>query len=160
MSERVIRNRFLELCNHLKQKKDKLGFTDEQFNAETDELKVESCGLKETTQGWHFANFRYRGTIYIERLPAGKLALLALLLRAWLDEFDDLRRKYNLDDPTVESIKLDDSYLDVLVQLNFVDEVYLAEVEDGDIEFNGKTYDVDEYPVNYAEQGTVNDAEV
>lgn len=160
MADGVIRNRFMELCEHLKNNKDKLGFALEQFESESDKITVDYGGGNETVQGWHFANFKYRGTVYIERLPGEKLALLALVIRAWLDESDDMRSKYKLPVPEIRTIKLDERRLDVIVDIDFVDEVFLAESEDGPIVWNGKTFDVAEYPVDYAEEGTVNNAAV
>ncbi|MDD5699034.1 MAG: phage tail protein [Victivallaceae bacterium] len=160
MSENAIRNRFLELCKHLQDKKQLLQFRIEQFDSEIEQLTVEPGGNNETVQGWHVANFRYRGMIYIERLPGEKLALLALMIRAWLDEHDDTRAKYNLDHPKIETVALGDGLKDVLIAAEFVDEVFVVPTEGGPVEWFGETFDAGVYPVDYAESGEVNGAPV
>ncbi len=157
MSDGVIRNRFLELCRHLKDKKNILKFTVEHFDSEVEEMTVENGGQNETEQGWHFANFRYRGMIYIERLPGETFALLALMIRAWLDEHDDTRNTYRLEQPVIESVDLGGNLVDAMCEINFVDEVFLVESETGPIEWRGGKYDLGVYPVNYAEQGAIGD---
>ena len=159
MSESMIRNRFLEICNHLKTKKHTLGFRLEQFESEVDTIAIEHGGMKETVSGWHFANFKYRGVIYIERLPADNVATVALSVRAWLDDNDDLRDKYSLGVPKMEVLKLDnDRLVDVIINTDFVDEIYLTETEDGPITWRGQEFDIAPYPVDYAETSEVNDA--
>ncbi len=155
MSDGVIRNRFLELCKHLKNKKTLLKFTIEHFDSEVEQMTVDNGGQQETEQGWHFANFRYRGMIYIERLPGETLALLALMIRAWLDEHDDTRNKYRLEQPVIETDDLGGGFVDVICEINFVDEVFLVESATGPIEWRGGKFDLGEYPVNYAEGGDI-----
>lgn len=158
MSE-VIRNRFLELCMHLKEKANVLGFRVEQFDSEVDTISIAHGGAKETESGWHFANFEYRGVIYIERLPADKVSLLALSVKAWLDDNDDLRDEYKLAAPQMEIIKLDKKTLvDVIINTNFIDEIFLTETEDGPVTWRGQTFDVAPYLVDYAENAEVNNA--
>jgi hypothetical protein len=155
VDESAIRNRFLELCEHLKTKTLLLGFTVEQFSSKIELMTVESGGLQETEQGWHFANLRYQGLIYIEHLPEEKLVLLALMIRAWLDEHDDTRGKYNLCEPEITTTPLEDGSLDTFIRINFLDDVYLVETLDGPIEWRESTYDVEVYTVNYAEEATL-----
>lgn len=160
MADNEIRSRFSELCDHLKERYNTLGFLQENFSSETSILTIENGGLNETTQGWHFANFRYIGTIYIEQLPASNIPLLALLIRAWLDEFDDLRNDFDLLDPTIEIIEIDATNVKAIIKVDFIDDAYLVETVDGRIPFDGKVYDISPPAIKYAESGTVNGAAI
>lgn len=151
----MIRNRFQELCSHLKKKKTLLKFRDEQFGTEVESLSITDGGHNETTEGSHFANLRYQGVIYIERLPESSLALLAILTKAWLDNNDDVRDIYKLKPPTTEVISLGDHCLMVVIDIDFVDPVYLVEDPDGNIEINGKTYADTDFEYWIAESGEV-----
>ncbi|WP_176013064.1 phage tail protein [Victivallis sp. Marseille-Q1083] len=158
----MIRNRFDELRKYLKTKLTLLGIRPEQFDAWIDKLALPEGGHNETEDGYHLCNFRYTGRIYIERLPEAQLSLLALYVRSWLDDNDDTRGAYKLPDPEAEIIPLDDDTLiDVLLPVEFVDPVYLAPAGDDDpeaLDWCGRKWSVAEYLVDYAERGTVNQA--
>ncbi len=158
MAADAIRNRFFELCKYIKTKTTLLKVKSDQIENEISDLSDEPGGHNETEEGWHFANFKYRGTIYIERMPGESLSLLMALIRAWLDESDDLREKYKLPAPKFEIITENEKTITVFGTIEFVDEVYLVEADDGPIEWFGKTYTVGEYPLMIAEAGTVNGA--
>lgn len=158
MAANAIRNRFFELCEYIKTNTTLLKIRNSQFESEITDLTVEPGGHNESIKGWHFANFKYRGTIYIERMPGESLSLLMALIRAWLDEFDDLRDKYKLADPKVETINENNKLLTVMGAIEFVDDVYLVEDENGPIRWFGKNYTTGEYPYNVAEDGNANGA--
>ena len=151
----MIRNRFQELCSHLINKKTLLKFRDEQFGTEVESLSITDGGHNETTEGSHFANLRYQGVIYIERLPESSLALLAILTKAWLDDNDDVRDTYKLDKPSFDVAPLGDRLVDILVTIDFIDPVYLVEDPDGNIEINNKTYADADFEYWIAESGEV-----
>lgn len=156
----MIRNRFNELCEHLKAQALSLQFRPEQFDTELEDFTVESGGHNETENGFWFANFRYRGVIYLERLNKAALPLLALLVKAWLDENDDVRERFRLADPQFQAADLDSKSMDVVVTVDFLDPVYLAEKADGQVKWCGRTFAVAEYPLCVAEAGKVNDGRV
>ncbi len=156
----MIRCRFNELCEYLKTKKELLAFNDEQFDSEFVGLTVYPGGGNETTEGYHIANFAYDGLIYIERMPGQTLALLAMLVRAWLDEHDDLRDQYKLQNPVIDTVTLDESYLDVLINTAFVDEIHVIPSETGAIDWQDLKFDIGDFVYDIAESGTVNDAPV
>lgn len=152
----MIRNRFQEICAFLKTKKTTLKFRDDQLDAEIENMTVEDGGHSETVNGFHFANFKYQGVIYVERLPEDSFPMLAILIKAWLDNNDNLRSKYKLKSPDLEVISLGDKLVDVLATIDFVDEVYLAPSASGQVEIDGKKYEVGEYQLFVAESGIVN----
>lgn len=158
----MIRSRFDELQKYLKTKFLQLGIRPEQFDCYVDKLTPTEGGHNETSQGFHLCSFRYTGLIYIERLSAVQLPLLALYVRSWLDDHDDTRSDYKLADPQFDVVPLDAKTLvDVMISCEFVDPVYLAPVDGDDpeaIDWNGKRYSVAEYLCDVAERGTVNDA--
>lgn len=154
----MIRNRFLELCKHLKDSNTQLGFKDEQFEMDSSNMRIEDGGHNETVDGYHFANLAYSGTIYIERFPEKNFAFIAVLIKAWLDGNDRIREDFNLPPARIETIDLGDGLLDLLIQIDFIDEVFLTPDETGFIQWCGKSYSVVEYPVNWADDGTVHEA--
>lgn len=151
----MIRCRFEEFITYLKTNASLLRFKSEQLESEVNGLSVEPGGGNETTQGVWLANFRYTGLIYIERMPGSMLALLALMTRAWLDEHDDLRDKYNLAAPEITTTKDDNTYLTVLINVDWIDEAHVVPAENGPIEWNGQTFNAGEFVYNIAEAGTV-----
>jgi len=158
----MIRSRFNELCAYLQAQAATLKFRPEQCDTEIEDFTVADGGHQQTVKGYWFANFRYRGVLYIERLPLASLPVLAVQVKAWLDENDDVRYDFKLPDPQIQAAELDDKTLDVVVTVEFIDPVYLAPAADGkgNVNWNGKSWTVAEYAVNVAEAGTVNDAQV
>ena len=154
----MIRNRFDELCVYLKAQHLLLKVRPEQFDSELEDFTVEPGGHNVTVNGLYFANFRYRGILYIERLPQSTLPYLALLVKAWLDDNDDVRGDFRLPAPSIQAVNLDGKLMDVVVTTEFIDPVYLAESADGPVKFCGKSYAVAEYAVCVAETGEVNHA--
>ncbi len=165
----MIRNRFKELCAFLKNKKASLKLQDEQFDAEVENMTVEDGGHNETVNGVHFCNFRYQGVLYIERLPESAFPMLAIYIKAWLDDNDELRSKYKLKFPSLEVVSLGSNLVDVMGTIDFVDEVYLVKVTvppppdgspivpgEGQLELNGKIYEVGTYSLLIAELADVN----
>lgn len=162
-----IRSRYRELTEHLKLKAESMGIAPENFQAEIARMVLVSGGHNETTEGWHLTNFRYRGVILVERIEQQKAVMLMLHCRAWLDDHDDTRDDYKLPDPEINLVPLDggaeDSaggLVDVMMTIEFVDPVYIAEAENGAIEWNGRNFAPVAYDLWIAERGTVNQAPV
>ncbi|MEI8244361.1 MAG: phage tail protein [Lentisphaerota bacterium] len=165
----MIRNRFQELCVFLKKQKSSLKFQDDQFDAEIENMTVESGGHNETVNGVHLCNFRYQGVVYIERLPEASFPMLAIYIKSWLDNNDDLRSKYKLKSPLIDVVSLGSKLIDAMATIDFVDEVYLVKAnvtppDDGSpaipgenqVEMFGAIYEVGEYALSIAEIGDVN----
>lgn len=147
-----IRCRSNELDEHIKKHFDRLGILPEQFDSEIMELTVVPGGMTESEAGLHYANFRYRYVMYIERLPKAQLALLALLIQNYLDRCDDVRDRFDLPDVKLDVISLDRGVtVDVDATVEFVDPAYLVQVDGGPILFNGAEYDAGEYDLRVAE---------
>ena len=154
-----MQNHFLALQHFLEQNYLRLNVKAEQMTFDVDNLTVTDGGHGETIDGYHFANLKYSGIVYAERLPKHKLLFFSVLIKSWLDRFDEVRQKYDLPDIKLEVIPLDNGKLiDVMATLEFVDEVYLtpAEVPGVDtIEWAGRLWHGADYPVDYAASGRV-----
>lgn len=155
----ILRSRFSELSGHLKTHAATMGVPPENFQGEIARMQLASGGHNCTPQGWHLANLRYRGVLFIERIAQQAAIMLLIQCRAWLDENDDTRDKYKLTDPDVSLVPLDSGDLvDLIVSCDFVDPVYLAEAADGPVEWNGRKLAPVAYDLWTAERGTVNQA--
>lgn len=152
-----VRSRFRELADHLKKKSAMLGVAPENVQAEIATMVLARGGHNETEVGWHLADLRYRGVLLIERIRQSAAVMVLMHCRAWLDENDDTRARYNLDDPEINLIPLDASELvDLVISCDFVDPVFLAEAENGEVHWNGRSYAPVEYDLRVAERGEIN----
>lgn len=160
----MIRSRFSELLRHLKGKAELYHIPPENFQDDTADMTVESGGHDITVQGLHFADFRYRGVILVERVPAQTATMLILHARAWLDTHDDQREIHELAEPAITLLRLDTGNLtDLMLDIEFCDPVYLSKAaadapESGVISWDGADYTLDEYDLWTAETGEVNRA--
>lgn len=154
-----IRSRFCELAEHLKTKLKTMQIAPENFQAEISQMVVASGGHNETTEGWHLTDLHYRGVFLVERMPQQSAIMLILHCRAWLDDNDDTRDRYRLPDPDAALVPLDASGLvDLILTVDFVDPVFLAEAENGEIAWNGRRFAPVDFDLWIAERGRVNGA--
>lgn len=157
-----IKARFRELAEHLKTKGKLLNIRPENYQTDIVQFMLCPGGHNITPQGLYLANFRYRASLYVERIAMPAAITLMIHARAWLDDNDDTRDKYKLADPEISIIELDDGDLvDLLLTGEFIDPVYLAPAPEGTpdaeiIEWNGRRYTVAEYDLWIAERGEVN----
>lgn len=157
-----IRCRFGDLVNHLKTKIKTLGVALENFDDAMAQIRILPGGRNETEEGWHFANLRYRGVLSIERISNNSAVLAMLYIRAWLDEHDDQRDRYKLGDPEASIIPLDNSctLVDLEVEVDFNDPVYLNMSDDNMIDWQSGSFNLSDYDLWIAENGTVNTAPI
>lgn len=159
-----IRARFRELAEHLKNKGRMLNIPAENFKEDILQIVLCPGGHNITVQGLYLANFRYRASLYIERLNLETAVMLMLHARAWLDDYDDTRGQFLLEDPEISIMKLEnEEVVDLLLTGDFIDPVYLSPankdiLETEIIEWNGGRYTLSEYDLWIAERGKVNGA--
>ena len=132
----------------------------EQLDCDIDQLEVDYGGGGRTEQGIHFCNYKYTGVIYAERIAQRKLSRLLCLIHAWLTDYDDVRDKYKQGNPVSTVIVLDGAYIDVMIQIPFIDEVYLRALADDESDPNefiwhGKRFVPEEWLPDYADGGDV-----
>ena len=108
---------------------------------------------KDTTQGLHMGDMRYRSVVVIERF-AGNPALLMALLGGWL-ESNDPDRDDDLPAPTFAVDQITPDEADLELTLEFVEAQHLAEDPNGKVEAFGKTWGLVEFDLWTAEQGEV-----
>lgn len=98
----------------------------------------------------------YRAVFSIERFEYQKhsIELFGALLVTWLSENDD-RGELADPDPNVIVDVLDDDTADVEITLQFEEDVYITESENGVIQFAGKRWSLEEGAHNIAERASV-----
>lgn len=152
----MIRSRFDELGEYLKSRLASLFLRREQLTFDIEKMTIEEGGHEESVDGVHLCSFAYSGIIYAERLRRDVLGKLLIFVRGWLDEHDDTRGRFKLASPAVDLIALDDSFIDAMITIQFVDPVYLAEGDGPDaIDWDGRKFSLTGFEYRVAESGTV-----
>lgn len=114
-----------------------LGVGKNQIEIFAEAGQVIEGGNQETEQGLHYGDIEYRLVLEVENLPNGSFALLCLLVK----RFVDLLERENL-----AAIGLDFSphnigkSQDIEITFGVRDALYLVEVQNSPIEFNGKKW--------------------
>ena len=150
----------VELSDFILSKKEFLELNEEQFDSWQENGTLEQGGHGLTEEGYHLMSFRYRGVIVIERMKDVNAVWFMAIVAAWLTDNNEDRDKYNLDDPEIEIIKLDEKLIDIELTLDFVDEMYLSEAEDGPIECIGRSWTIDGFVPDVAETVDVQEGEL
>ena len=112
----------------------------------------------ETIEGISFSFLDYTTKISMTGLAKDKFNMLLILIKAWLDDFDNLRTA--LDKPSFEITKSEENVEDIKIKIRFLDEICLTPRENGNITWQGTNYSLDKHDVNIATSGTVNLASV
>lgn len=101
---------------------------------------------------------QYRAVFSIEDYAYRRhsIELLEAQLVTWLGDNDD---RSELDDPmpNIDVDVLDDDTADVEITLQFEEDVYIVEAEDGPIVFKGKRWQLENPEHDIAESGNVTD---
>ncbi|TQP89053.1 hypothetical protein FLL74_06770 [Vibrio cholerae] len=98
---------------------------------------------------------RYLAEFQIDRLPFKKYdpAVLFANVAAWLMDNDTDREDQlgELKDPVIEVVVEDEDSAEVLIQVNFEEPIKLVEAENGNVFWQNKRWNIEEYPVWVAE---------
>lgn len=151
-----MRSRFDELRDYLKANLGLLRAKKEQFDSTVENATGEPGGLNCTEKGYHVMNLRYRGVIWIERLPRPALELLMIMTAMWLAQNDDTRQNHALGGPEYDFIDLGGGLQDVEIAIDFVDDFYIAAADDGPVDWEGQKFapvDFDLWTAESAEVG-------
>lgn len=127
----------------------------EQLDSWTEQVTL-PLYWKETTQGLHMGDMRYRAVIVLERFTDHPGRLMALV-GSWLENNDTNREDDDLPPPTFEIDQLDADTADVELQLDFVEPQHLAEDANGEIEAFGKRFAFVPFDLWIADEGGVTD---
>ena len=143
---------------YLKSKKELLNITDANIDSFISQGQLRAGKHIETVDGFSFAYFEYEGRISIDNLLNEKFELLMIFIKAWLDDFDNLRKK--LPQPIFTKEKIDDNNEKVVVTIKFIDELFLTPDETGPINWQQGTFSIEAHDVKIATSGTVNSAKI
>lgn len=127
----------------------------EQLESWTEQVALQTV-WKETEQGLHLGDMRYRAVISMERFKAHP-GLLMALVGSWLETHDPDRDRHDLPAPdfNIEPMDLPNGLFDVELVLELVDPLYLAEDPAGEIEAFGTTWSFEPFDLWVAESGEV-----
>lgn len=131
----------------------------EQFDAYIDEGEI-IPSFKNMGDGVIACYFKYKASFSIEGIQVGLINQYALIARisAWLSEHDTTRIRFKLGNPTVEIDAYDSSaFADIDIEVVFADMISMREVTTGlgDIEYNGKQWNIEPFVIHTAEEGEV-----
>ncbi|AZD95318.1 MULTISPECIES: phage tail protein [Pseudomonas] len=125
----------------------------EQLDSWTEQVKLKLV-WKPDVDGMHMGDMRYRAVIVLERFADHPTRLMALV-GSWLETHDPERDRHELETPEFAVEPLDSDLFDVEIALEFVESLYLAEDDAGEIQALGKTWSFKPYDLWIAEKGEV-----
>jgi hypothetical protein len=129
----------------------------EQIESWVENPQIVPAGTWRTAKGVVIYRQRYTAVIAIERYPHKRhpAELLFAHISAWLIEHDGERFDNEDAKITTDVEILDDDTADILVSIDFVEEVEIVEDEDGPIALAGKTWTLAGIEIDYALAGEV-----
>lgn len=147
-----------QLMAHLDTRLDALRIRREQLGVDIEGGRIEPGGAGPTEQGIHAADYHYTAVLAVERLPAGSVQLLMLLVILWLAAHDPARHRYALPWPAVDIMDVGNGLCDLVMEIAFVDPFYIGADPDGPLVIDGVAYSVDAWQLDIAESGNVEGA--
>jgi hypothetical protein len=129
----------------------------EQIESWVENPQIVPAGTVRTAKGVVIYRQSYTAVIAIERFPhkVHPAELLFAHISAWLIEHDGERFDNEDAKITTDVEILDDDTADILVSIDFVEEVEIVEDADGPIALAGKTWSLAGIEIDYAEAGEV-----
>ncbi|AZD52217.1 hypothetical protein C4K19_0399 [Pseudomonas chlororaphis subsp. aurantiaca] len=125
----------------------------EQLDSWTEQVTLELV-WKPDLDGMHLGDMRYRAALVLERFADHPARLMALI-GSWLETHDPERDRHALPAPLFAVEPQDNDLFDVDITLEFVESLYLAEDDAGEIQALGKTWSFKPYDLWIAEKGEV-----
>lgn len=109
---------------------------------------------KNMGNGFNLMQQKYRAEFYFDRFPFKKYdpAVLFANIGAWILDYDSERQDTDeLGDPDIDVVIEDENSAEVLVIIEFEEDVKIIECESGDIKWRGKSWKIAEYEIWVAE---------
>lgn len=161
MSEQIYDSSLQALGDHLVswlERKTRSSVKD-QFDAYIDDGEI-IPSLKNMGDGVLACYFKYKATFSVDGIQCGLINQYALMARVitWLNEHDTTRERFKLANPTVDIDAYDSSqFADIEITVYFADRICMREATDqqGDVEYNGKQWNIEPFIVHTAEDGEV-----
>lgn len=127
----------------------------EQIDPWADQMKITPAGTSKGAGGTIIFRNEYVAVIFIERYPhkVHSPNLLWAHISAWLMDNDGDRFDQRDASIKIEVDILDDETADVMISIDFIEEVGIVEDSGGDIRLDGKYWRLDEPEIYYALSG-------
>lgn len=131
----------------------------EQIDSWIDKLKIAPSATSKGIGGAVIYRQSYSISLFIERYPhkVHSAELLFAHISGWLIDNDGERFDQKDADIEVEIDILDDETADIMISIDFIEEVGITEDPGGDIRFNGKYWRIAEPVINYALTGIIHE---
>jgi hypothetical protein len=127
-----------------------LGFGKDQFEISGEGGQVQPGSNKESEHGLHYLDFEYRQLLLIENMPIKSLALLTLISHQFVNGLGD---REGLESLGIEFGPHNQGQsLDIEITFGVREPVYLVEVLNSPIEFDGKKWGFGEASFFVADQ--------
>lgn len=115
---------------------------------------LEEGSNKESEEGLHFLDFKYRLVYDIENIKQKHVALLSLLAKQFVSKL----KRDDLEELRIEMHQREkDNTLDIELSFGVCDPVHVTEVQNSPIEFRGKKWGIGEHEFFTAEEGELAD---
>ena len=114
--------------------------------------------LKNKGDGMIVCRLQYTAQFSFEDLPTNIIDPRVIFARVitWLDKFDTQREQLKLAPPSMDIDAYQQSELaDLEISIDFIEDVSMREADDGDVEYNGKRWQIEPFVIHTAESTTV-----
>jgi hypothetical protein len=105
---------------------------------------------KKVGQGILLCRFQYDAVFSVERYSNNPDLFLAIFC-CWLQDHDGSRSDDDLAMPSIDVTPMNDSTTDIEVKLQFIEEITAVEDANGELEFNGKRWQLQSVAINDAD---------
>lgn len=131
----------------------------EQIESWADKINILPAGTDKGVGGVVICRNAYTATIFIERYPhkTHRAELLFAHVSAWLMDNDSDRLDQKDAGIETEVDILDDETADIMLSIDFIEEIGIVPDSGGDICFNGRYWRLGEPVINYALTGTLHE---
>ena len=147
-----MRSKINELSDFILSKRGELNIGENQFESFIEDGTAIKGSGSFRAGAYHIFSFQHNGVIWIENLPKSKIGLLMILVQTWLGDHDENREDNRLEDPRYEFVDIDTKKMDIEISIEFLDEFFIGEKEDGPVEWMGRHFEADEYKIWTAEK--------
>ncbi len=114
------------------------GVTSDACEFELGDIEVLPGGMKKTSKGLHFGFVKYTSTAFIDSMLFSALPFLTVSVH---NAFRLRENSEDLANITIRTVELNDGRVNVEIEIEFKEVVYLATSENGPIEIGGVHYD-------------------
>lgn len=117
-------------------------FKKEQFESWAEDIRIIPL-FENGAEGYRAAQISYKAMFDIEKFDNKKDEnILFIILAGYIQENDNDRQKDNLGEPELQIDNNGDETLDIGIEVNFLEDIYLIPADDGIFSFYGVRYNL------------------